>query len=126
MQINAVQGIGNMFVLKYTHVNISFDLDLILRKTKALRWRLGSIPMTESEIRRFLKETKPKTGFDKFLANLGIDDDIRSKYEEFIELKDKIRLLSKKKFIATDVFVTFETEAAQRKALSLLRFVLSS
>ena len=82
--------------------------------------------MTESEIRRFLKETKPKTGFDKFLANLGIDDDIRSKYEEFIELKDKIRLLSKKKFIATDVFVTFETEAAQRKALSLLRFVLSS
>ena len=90
-------------------------------ETKKLRWKfVGVVPSSEDEIREFLEDIPPLTGFDKFLSKVGMAVDVRSKYLEFIKCKDKIRELSELQYEATDVFVTFETEAAQRKALKAL------
>lgn len=76
----------------------------------------------EENIRNMLAHVPPKeaSACESFLVNLGLRSDIRASYERLVTLKDHIRELSRKKYEATDVFVTFETEAGQRKVLHSL------
>eukprot|EP00814_Leptocylindrus_danicus_P000784 CAMPEP_0116013916 /NCGR_PEP_ID=MMETSP0321-20121206/5992_1 /TAXON_ID=163516 /ORGANISM="Leptocylindrus danicus var. danicus, Strain B650" /LENGTH=992 /DNA_ID=CAMNT_0003483519 /DNA_START=31 /DNA_END=3010 /DNA_ORIENTATION=+ len=71
----------------------------------------------DADVREMLDRTEPLMGLDKFFARIGLGDDIRSLYVELIRLNDLIRDLADQDYDATDVFVTFETEAGQRRAL---------
>ena len=71
-------------------------------------------------MREFVQDIPPLAGFDKLLSKIGMQVDVRAKYERYLQCKDKIRELSELQYEATDVFVTFETEAAQRKVLKEL------
>lgn len=74
----------------------------------------------DADVREMLDRTEPLTGWNKFFAKIGMEDDIRSMYVELIRLNDLVRELADEDYEATDVFVTFETEAGQRRALQEL------
>ena len=58
--------------------------------------------------------------FATVLHPFGLMRDVAYHYNEIVRLTSKIRGLSQIKYNASKVYVTFETEAAQRNALSIL------
>ena len=92
-------------------------------QVKAVGWRRGKygskIPYTEQEMQAFVEETEPLGQSDLLLCKLGFMTDVRTHYAKLLDLKSTIRTLCLDvEYEVTDVFVTFETEAAQRKALA--------
>mmetsp|Transcript_2051 Transcript_2051/g.3256 ORF Transcript_2051/g.3256 Transcript_2051/m.3256 type:complete len:974 (-) Transcript_2051:276-3197(-) len=70
---------------------------------------------------KLLVENTPRTScWKRPLQTLGLMHDARSCFAKIKKLNRRIRELSAEEYEATDIFVTFETEAGQRKALSSL------
>lgn len=74
----------------------------------------------ESDVPLLVESTPPTPCWKRPLQSLGIMADARSCYANIKKLNELIRKLAEKEYEATDIFVTFETEAGQRKALSSL------
>ena len=55
-------------------------------------------------MREFVQDIPPLAGFDKLLSKIGMQVDVRAKYERYLQCKDKIIELSELQYKATDVF----------------------
>ena len=55
-----------------------------LMETKKLRWKhVGAVPMNRAEMREFVQDIPPLAGFDKLLSKIGMQVDVRAKYERY-------------------------------------------
>lgn len=82
----------------------------------------GSRVENEADIREMLANLPniKEDAFESCFRKVGLNIDPLPKYRKFIALKDRIRKLVERDYEVSDVFVTFETEAGQRKALESL------